>query len=194
MLDDYHSSNFGIIQGLNLKKELKKYGIWETIHSAVGQNSYMISFKCFRVPTYEGELYQASANFNLMRWPELLLTRAIIYNMGGNGVSPNPAKAAEDVNAVRSQRYKNYSPKTSYTNEEIHTERKKELLLDGDRLDYLRSLQMPIPPGDRIPTGTATEKKEEWNETPTDRLILYPPYEGFYWEVPAEELDANKAY
>lgn len=194
LLDAYKDSNFGILERIKLKDELQHYAIWEPRHPDVDTNKYMVPFKCFRVPTVDGSLYQGNANFNLMRWPELLLTRAIIYNMGGNGVAANPGKAAIDVNAVKSMRMNDFEPKSSYSNEEIHTERKIELLAEGDRLDYLRSLQLPIPPGDRIPVGTATEEKEEWNETPSDRLTISPPYDGFFWEVPPEEIDANKAF
>jgi hypothetical protein len=195
MLESYNETDtVDFIQTQLLKKELEKYGIWEPRHPEVDTNRYFIPFKWFRVPSVKGQHWQGSANMNLIRWPELLLTRAIIYNMGGNGVSADPAKAAQDVNSLREERIRDFVPKDSYTNEEIHTERKIEMFAEGDRLDYLRALQLPIPAGDRIPTGTSTREQDDFNETPPDRLVIYPPYDGLYWNIPALERDGNKAY
>lgn len=43
-------------------------------------------------------------------------------------------------------------PLASVSEEDIHNERIKEMHEEGGRLDYLRAMHLPIPPGDREPS------------------------------------------
>ncbi|MEM1328414.1 MAG: RagB/SusD family nutrient uptake outer membrane protein [Bacteroidota bacterium] len=108
----------------------------------------------------EGEF----TNVPLIRLPEMLLTRAILrFNKG------DQAGALNDLNQVRE--HAGLEPLTEITAEAIHQERLKEMAFEGDRLFYLKALQLPIPSGMR------------------DVPAISHPYEGLYWTLPQAELD-----
>ncbi len=96
---------------------------------------------------YRGENSPRNTSIPLFRLPEMYLTRAIIYFLGGNGASQNTSAALADVNAVRQRA--GLGDLSSITEDDIHNERVKELAFEGDWLPYLQALQKDIGPGDR---------------------------------------------
>ncbi|AKD03774.1 RagB/SusD family nutrient uptake outer membrane protein [Pontibacter korlensis] len=112
-------------------------------------------------------------NVPLLRLAEMYLTRAIIRHRQGD-----VAGATADVNVVRVRA--GLDPLSSVTEEDIHNERIKEMHQEGDRLDYLRALHLPIPPGDRDPSQPFS-------------TIEYP-YTEYAWSIPQREKDLNAGY
>ncbi len=83
----------------------------------------------------------------LMRSPEIYLTRAWLRLKAGDAVG-----AASDVNVVRKRALAaNYVALTSadMTENVVNNERLKEMLMEGDRLNYLQAIKKDIPTGDR---------------------------------------------
>ncbi|NJK86936.1 MAG: RagB/SusD family nutrient uptake outer membrane protein [Bacteroidales bacterium] len=118
-----------------------------------------------------------NTNVPVIRLAEILLTRSILrFNMG------NFSGAADDLNTVRKRSWDEsiggvYQPITTnnITAEMIHLERMVEMFNEPDRIEYLRSLKVDIPAGDR--ENTSVE-----------------PYtsERFVWAVPVEESIYNE--
>jgi len=106
--------------------------------------TYVWCNKFNRLPTGNNNL----TSLPLMRSAELYLARAIIRLRDGdrNG-------ATDDLNAVRQRAGLAAITAVDITEAMIHTERRKELIFEQDRLYYLQALGINIPPGDR--TGTA---------------------------------------
>lgn len=141
-------------------------GIWEARFQHV-KTPMVWANKYFR-----GNVGQET-NVPLIRLAEMYLTRAIIRHRQGD-----IGGATADVNVIR--RRAGLDPLNSVTEEDIHHERIKELHQEGDRLDYLRALHLPIPPGDRDPSLP--------NST-----IEYP-YTEYTWSIPQREKDLNAGY
>lgn len=121
---------------------------------------------------YKGKSTPFRVNVPLIRLAELYLTRSIIrFNKG------DVSGALEDLNVVRKRAGIGELPggTASLTADVIHTERMKEMLSEGDRINYLRALQLPIPKGDRS------------GNHPND--VINPPYKTFYW--PAANGESN---
>ncbi len=130
---------------------------------------YEMQYPHIKDPHVWGDKYYRAqdgqrSNIPIIRLAEMYLTRAIIRFRKGD-----VAGAAEDLNLVRARA--GLEPLSVVTEGDIHNERIKELAFEGDRLLYLQSLRLPIPPGDR--------------EVPE---IEYP-YPNFYWKLPQSELD-----
>lgn len=129
--------------------------------------------KYFRAP--DGQF----SNVPVVRLAEMYLTRAIIRFEKGDLQG-----AADDLNMVRKRSWDDDVAGTPYeasdsfvtsaniTSGMIHTERFMELGFEGDRLYYLQTMQLPVPPGDR----------ENIQDIPF-------PYPGLYWPIPQTELD-----
>lgn len=114
-------------------------------------------------------------NVPLIRLAEIYLTRAILRLRNSNADG-----AASDLNVVRERAWDTtiggvYTPVTAgqITEQMISDERVIEMLNEGDRIDYLRGIKIPIPLGDR---GNGTD-----------------PYtsENFVWALPNNELNFN---
>lgn len=112
-------------------------------------------------------------NIPAFRLAEMYLTRAIIRFKQGD-----VAGATQDVNVIRERA--GLDPLSTVTEQQIHDERIKEMSQEGDRLDYVRALKLPILPGDRDPNRP--------NST-----IDYP-YPDFYYPIPQAEYDLNEGY
>jgi hypothetical protein len=127
--------------------------------------TYVWCNKFNRLPTGNNNL----TSLPLMRSAELYLTRAIIRLRDGdrNG-------AADDLNAVRVRAGLTAVAAADVTEAMIHTERRKELIFEQDRLYYLQALGINIPPGDR--TGVAPI---DWKS------------DVFAMPIPAYETDRN---
>jgi hypothetical protein len=124
---------------------------------------------------YKGKSAPFRVNVPLVRLAELYLTRSIIrFNKG------DASGALEDLNAVRKRAGIGDLPGglAALNAEVIHTERMKEMLQEGDRINYLRALRLPIPRGDRDGTH------------PND--LINPPYSTFYWPAPNGESNYAK--
>lgn len=114
-------------------------------------------------------------NIPLIRLAEIVLTRSILRYKAGdiNG-------AAQDLDLVRRRAWDEevspYQPITAgeLIEDMIHTERMVEMFNEPDRIEYLRSLKMDVPPGDRENTG-------------------FEPYnsENFVWSIPVAEGNFN---
>jgi hypothetical protein len=119
------------------------------------------------------------SNTAIFRLAEMYLTRALLRLNAGDTQG-----AADDLNAVRARAWDEdaagapYTPLAAgdVTADLIHTERLKEMFLEGDRLWYLQAQQIDIPNGDRgagsIPFNDA----------------------GLYYEIPDNEKDLNTGY
>jgi starch-binding outer membrane protein, SusD/RagB family len=107
----------------------------------------------------------------LMRSAELFLSRSYLrFRRGDTG------GARADLDVVRTRA--GIGPFTgTLTEEVIHNERLKEMLFEGDRVWYLRALQMNIPNGDRAADQGRVAGGFDW------RLVRLP--------VPQAELDLN---
>lgn len=106
----------------------------------------------------------------VMRLPEFHLMRAACDIKGaGTGT------ALGDVNIVRLRA--GLSQLGSVTEADIEREWIIELGGEGQYLPYLIAMQKPILPGDR--EGVAP---------------VNPPYEGWYWRIPTEEVKLNAGY
>jgi hypothetical protein len=103
----------------------------------------------------------------------MYLTRAIIRfrqaDIGG---------ATSDVNVVRMRA--GLDALDTVTEEDIHNERIKEMSWEADRIDYLRALKLPIPPGSRNPS--------------LPNSIIEYPYTAYVWPIPKGEYDLNSGY
>jgi len=112
----------------------------------------------------------------LMKLSEMYLTRSILrFN------KDDKSGALEDLNKVRNYAGIGDLPggAGALTADVIHIERAKEMLWEGDRYLYLKSLRLDVPPGDRLdPIYQSTYKNN------TER----PPY-NYYWPVPQIETD-----
>jgi starch-binding outer membrane protein, SusD/RagB family len=116
-------------------------------------------------------------NVPLIRLAEVYLTRSILRLKANN-----PGGAAADLNVVRERAWDEvvageaYTPVTAgeITEQMIHDERLIEFFNEGDRLDYLKAMKVPIPKGDR---GEGTD-----------------PYtsQNFFWTIPSLELNFNE--
>ncbi len=102
--------------------------------------TYLWCNKWNRVPTGNNNL----TSLPLMRSAELYLTRAIILFRSGDRTG-----AAADLNAVRTRAGLASVSAADLTEQMIHTERRRELIFEQDRLFYLQALGINIPPGDR---------------------------------------------
>jgi hypothetical protein len=124
---------------------------------------------------YKGKSAPHQVNIPLIRLAEIYLTRAIIRFNNGDA-----SGALQDLNVVRKRAGIGELPGglSALTADVIHTERMKEMLSEGDRINYLRALQLPIPKGDR--SGTH----------PND--VINPPYSTFYWPAPNGETNFTK--
>jgi hypothetical protein len=117
-------------------------------------------------------------NVPLIRLAEIYLTRAFLHF-----INNDKDAAAADLNVVRSRAWDAakagtpYVPLTgaSLTEQQLDDERILEMFNEGDRLNYLRSIQHNVPLGER---GDGTE-----------------PYtsEKFVWSIPPLELNFNDA-
>ncbi|MGF1637003.1 MAG: RagB/SusD family nutrient uptake outer membrane protein [Cyclobacteriaceae bacterium] len=117
----------------------------------------------------------ANTNVPLIRLAEIYLTRSILRLRANDALG-----AAQDLNAVRARAWDEeiggpYVQITAgtITEQMINDERVIEMLNEGDRIDYLRGIKVPIPKGDR---GIGTD-----------------PYtsEDFVWAIPVLELNFN---
>lgn len=127
--------------------------------------TYLWCNKWNRTTTGNNQLF----SLPLMRIAEAHLTRAILRFRDGDR-----AGAADDLNAVRRRAGLDPVTAAALTEDLVHTERMRELAFEDDRLYYLQSLSLPIPPGDR--TG---EAPLDWK---SERLAM---------PVPAIESDLN---
>ena len=114
-----------------------------------------------------------NTNIPVFRLAEMYLTRAIILFRQGD--IPG---ATDDVNVIRVRA--GLAPLTTITEQDIHNERIKEMSQEGDRLDYVRALKLPILPGDRDPS------------LPTSTIDY--PYANYYFAIPQAEYDLNGGY
>ena len=105
----------------------------------------------------------------LMRSAELYLTRAFILFREGNRTA-----AAADLNAVRTRAGLAAIDPAVLTEDMIHTERRRELIMEQDRLYYLQAVGLPIPAGDRANTAPL-----DWK---SDKIAM---------PIPAYETDRN---
>ena len=120
------------------------------------------------------------SNIIMIRLAEMYLTRALARFQAGDA-----AGAADDLNAIRERAWNAevagapYTPLTAadVTEALIHRERMIEMAMEGDRLPYLRSLGMMIPPGDR-------EGVEP----------IPPDYPGLIFEIPNSERQRNQVF
>ena len=108
-------------------------------------------------------------SFPFMRIAEAHLTRAIIRFRDNDR-----AGAAADLNIVRQRAGLDPITAATLTENDIHTERMRELAFEDDRLYYLQALSLPIPPGDR-----PGEQAIDWK---SDRFAM---------PIPAIEADLN---
>lgn len=108
-------------------------------------------------------------NVPVYRLAEAYLTRSILRLKKGD-----IAGATSDVNMIRNRA--GLEPVSIATEEIIDQERIKEMWTEGDRLEYIQALKMPIAPGNRV--GTAS---------------IPFPYDSykFYWKLPKDESDLN---
>ncbi|MBB3699310.1 RagB/SusD family nutrient uptake outer membrane protein [Flammeovirga yaeyamensis] len=116
-------------------------------------------------------------NVPLIRLGEIQLTRSILRFKNGDLTG-----SASDLNKVRQRSWDETVGGAfveistgDLTEDLIHTERMVEMFGEPDRVDYLRSLKMNIPPGDR--EGFATEPYDS---------------ESFVWAIPTEESIYNE--
>ncbi len=114
-------------------------------------------------------------NVPLIRLAEIYLTRSILRFRDNDATG-----AANDLNSVRRRAWDaiiggDFIPITTgeITEQIINDERVIELLNEGDRIDYLRGIKIPIPKGDRGP-GTDPFTSED-----------------FVWALPNNELNFN---
>ncbi len=114
-----------------------------------------------------------NTNIPVFRLAEMYLTRAIILFR-----QADVAGATRDVNIIRERA--GLDPLPTVTEQDIHNERLKEMSQEGDRLDYVRALKLPILPGDRDPS------------LPTSTIEY--PYPDFYFAIPQAEYDLNGGY
>lgn len=105
----------------------------------------------------------------LMRLAEIHLTRAIIRFRDGDRTG-----AAEDLNLVRRRAGLAAITAANLTENDIHTERMRELAFEEDRTYYLQALNLPIPAGDR-----EGGQMMQWNAA------------NFAMPIPAIEADLN---
>ncbi len=117
-----------------------------------------------------------NTNVPLIRLAEVYLTRSVLRFRASDKVG-----AASDLDEVRKRAWNAsvagaaYTPISSaaITEEMINDERIIEMFNEGDRINYLRALKVPIPKGER---GAGTD-----------------PYmsESFVWAIPALEINFN---
>ncbi|MDR0845527.1 MAG: RagB/SusD family nutrient uptake outer membrane protein [Tannerella sp.] len=120
---------------------------------------------------YRGDVPGAT-NQPRMRLPEFYLIRAAIRFKNGdrNG-------ASSDVNEVRARAGLSAVSAADLTETHIDREWVIELGGEGLYLPYLMAMQKPILPGDR--KGVAD---------------VNPPYTGWYWKIPINEVRINAGY
>jgi starch-binding outer membrane protein, SusD/RagB family len=133
-------------------------------------NRYELQYPQITTPMVWGDKYYRGmdgqfSNVPLVRLAEAHLTRAIIRHKKGNVQG-----ATADVNVVR--RRAGLPELATVTAEDIHRERIKEMSFEGDRMNYLQSLQLPIGPANRE------------NVQPIEA-----PYNGLFWRIPQREMD-----
>lgn len=112
----------------------------------------------------------------LMKLSELYLTRSILRFRKGDSNG-----ALSDLNKVRNYAGTGDFPggSAALTADDIHTERAKEMLWEGDRYIYLKSLGLDVPPGDRLELDPANSYINNTEKA---------PYK-YYWPVPQRETD-----
>ena len=144
------------------------------------QNTYETAISVITTPqVWEDKHFRAAdgrrSNVPMLRLSEFLLTRSIIlFNQN------DKAGAAADLNVVRERAGLDDILAANITAQDIHNERIRELAAEnGDRTYYLIGLRQPIGIGDR----------DAGKFTP-----ILPPYSDYYWQVPLEEQQLNKAY
>jgi starch-binding outer membrane protein, SusD/RagB family len=156
-------------------------------HTASQESDYprmrktMVPYTTIICNKYYRGVKKMNTNVPLIRLAEIYLTRSILRFKSGD-----LAGAANDLNVVRARAWNqsvagsSYSPVTagSISENMIHDERIIELFNEGDRINYLRALKMPIPKG---------EDRQVNSPGPTD------PYdsESFVWVIPSVELNFN---
>lgn len=132
------------------------------------------NFNTTRDYVWNNKYYRAGnriTNVPLLRLADMYLLRAILRARKGD-----TAGAISDLNVVRNRAgLGNYAGDAANLEAAIHAERFKEMALEGDRLFYLRGLQMNIPPGDR------SGEPVPWDSP-------------FYSEIPDYEKNVNTAY
>lgn len=112
----------------------------------------------------------------LMKLSEMYLTRSILrFNKG------DKAGALADLNKVRNYAGIGDFPGGSeaLTANDIHIERAKEMLWEGDRYLYLKSLRLDVPPGDRLDADPSNSYANNTEKS---------PYK-YYWPVPQSETN-----
>lgn len=135
---------------------------------------YETQFTTNRSYVWGDKYYRASSNrlktnLPMIRLAEIYLTRAILRFKSGDNTG-----ATNDVNEIRKRA--GVQLLTTVTENDIHNERWKELNFEGDRVTYLRALQLNIPNGDRSVGSDA------WNSS------------KWQWAVLAREIELNNGY
>jgi len=94
---------------------------------------------------YRGDIGKYT-NVPVFRAAEMYLTKAILEDQLGLD-----DKGLAEINTLRNAR--GLANLSSINADSIHMERIRELAFEGDRLNYLKALRLPIPAGDRKPSG-----------------------------------------
>ena len=115
-----------------------------------------------------------NTNVPLIRLAEIYLTRSVLLFRSGD-----LAGSTADLDMVRrrawdTQKGGPFVPTTSINEQKINDERIIELFGEADRIDYLRSLKVDIPNGERGP-GTVPYTSED-----------------FVWAIPVREALYNE--
>lgn len=170
-------------RAFTISDEMLSYIGWDNEAIAKQDSRYVKCFHRFEakrdtIPSYKSinktcvwpVKYEISfrSEISLMRLAELYLDKAIILFKNGD-----KSGAATALKVIRDRAGLPEIIAASITAEDIHKERAKELLFEGDWLHYLQCQKMEIP------SGTIGGSKIPWN----DPSLVLP--------VPADELAAN---
>jgi tetratricopeptide (TPR) repeat protein len=112
------------------------------------------------------------SNLPIFRLGEMYLTRAIIRFR-----KSDLEGARSDINVIR--RRAGLPDLLTVTEDQINNERIKEMSWEGDRIDYLRALHLPIPAGERA------------DGRPNN--VLNYPYTSAVWVLPVGEIQYNES-
>lgn len=133
---------------------------------------------------------RASGNVNtvdakVLRVADVLLIRAEAYAR-----TNKPTEALNDLNALRTQRYSNYTPfngNIAQTLAEILTERRKELAFEGDRFFDLKRLNLPV-----VRNTTYGDKADGSGTSFPSYAVTLPAGDArFELPIPQTEINVN---